>query len=703
MRYFIGADTGGTFTDLAIIDDAGNLSFDKALSNREDPSRGVLDALANGAALLGREVPELAAATARFAHGTTVGTNALIERRGARVGLICTQGFEDTILIARGALGRNLGVPIAQALDFIHNENPPPLVPRARIRGVGGRVSAQGEQVSSLDEEEVVAALRELAAEGVDSIAVCLLWAFRNPADERRVKALAADTVPDIPVSISSDVSPVLGEFERTLTTAVNAYIGPPIKRYVQRLDRTLRDMGLGNAVQVMKCSGGLTLPDNVESEAVAIVNSGPVGGLVASKYVSEMLGYSNVVTSDMGGTSFDVGVIRDGDFEYEREPCLDQGLPVQTPAVKVVTIGAGGGSIAWTDGERLFVGPQSAGADPGPACYGVGEEPTVTDVLVVLGILSPDNFFGGRKRLDERRAHEAIRRKVAEPLGMSVQSAAEGIYEIVTARMGDLIRKVTVENGHDPRNFALLAYGGAGPAHAALYARDLGMRDVIIPPTSSVFSALGCALSDVKYSYARSEPLLLREDAECVETFNAVFDELITTALADIEASGHPASEAVIRRTLDIRYSSQMNELNVDWPDEPLTAGGVQLVRKGFEKAYAAKYGAGTTRAESPLEVMTFRIDAVRRTDKPVIKPEPLGPADPSAARKGSRVVSLRHVGALDHAVYDGTALAPGHAIDGPAIIERPDTTIFLPHGHAATVDEYRNVRIRPRNGGQP
>ena len=700
MRYFIGADTGGTFTDLAVIDEAGNLTFDKALSNREDPGRGVLDALANGATSLGRDVSDLVSATARFAHGTTVGTNALIERRGACVGLICTEGFEDTILIARGALGRNLGVPISQALDFIHNTNPVPLVPRMRIRGVRGRISAAGAEVAPLDEEGVVKALHELAAEGVDSIAVCLLWAFRDPSHEQRIKQLAAETVPDLPVTVSSDVSPVLGEFERTLTTAVNAYIGPPIKRYVQRLDRTLREMGLGNAVQVMKCSGGLTLPENVESEAVAIVNSGPVGGLVAAKYVSEMLGYRNVVTSDMGGTSFDVGVIRDGDFEYEREPCLDQGMPVQTPAVKVVTIGAGGGSIAWTDGERLFVGPQSAGASPGPACYGEGNEPTVTDVLVVLGILSPDNFFAGRKRLDTQRAHDAIRLKVAEPLGMSVQEAAEGIYEIVTARMGDLIRKVTVENGHDPRNFALLAYGGAGPAHAALYAKDLGMRDVVVPPTSSVFSALGCALSDVKYSYARSEPLQLREDAGFITQFNAVFEELIATALADIEASGHPAAEAVIRRTLDVRYQSQMNELSVDWQQEVLTQDSVPLLRRAFEKAYAAKYGAGTTRAESPLEVMTFRIDAIRPTDKPVLKPEPLGPSDASATRKGTRKVSMRHVGALDHVVYDGTALAPGHAFDGPAIIERPDTTIFLPHGHTARVDEYRNVRIRALDG---
>ncbi|MQB00736.1 MAG: hydantoinase/oxoprolinase family protein [Actinobacteria bacterium] len=700
MDHFIGADTGGTFTDLVIIDSEGNLTFEKAMSNRQDPGKGVRNALASGAELIDSDVSTLLASTLRFAHGTTVGTNALIERKGALVGLICDAGFEDTLRIARGPLGRNLGVPITQALDFIHNPNPPPLIPRERIRGVLGRVASDGVEVEPIDEDEVMRALKELAELGVDSVAVCKLWSFLNPAHERRIGEIAREQFPDLPISLSSEVSPVLGEFERTLTTAVNAFVGPPIRAYIERLNDGLAAGGLRHSLQVMKCSGGLTLPQNVEREAAAIINSGPVGGLVAAQYLSQVLGYDNVVTSDMGGTSFDVGLIREGEFEYDAEPCLDQGLPVQTPAVKVVTVGAGGGSIAWTDGDRLLVGPHSAGADPGPACYGKGHEPTVTDVLVVLGILSPDNFFGGRKLLDVERAREAIGR-VAEPLGLGIRETAEGIYEIVTARMADLIRKVTVENGYDPRRFALLAYGGAGPAHAALYAKHLGIRDVIIPPSSSVFSALGCALSDVKYSYARSEPLVLdAADPDSFMRFNTTLEELEEVALADVDASGRNRDEVTLRRTLDVRYRAQMNELTVPWTGGVLDGSSFDVVRSRFETAYEGRYGQGTTRSESPLEVITFRVDAIVPTVKPELKSEPLGPADASAAISGTRMVSLRHIGELEHTVYRGDELAPGHEIKGPAVIERRDTTVLLPIGNTATVDTYGNVHIHVNSG---
>jgi N-methylhydantoinase A/oxoprolinase/acetone carboxylase beta subunit len=700
VDHFIGADTGGTFTDLVILDSEGNLTFEKAMSNRQDPGEGVRNALVSGSKLIESDVPALLASTLRFAHGTTVGTNALIERKGALVGLICDAGFEDTLRIARGPLGRNLGVPIAQALDFIHNPNPPPLIPRERIRGVSGRVDADGTEIEPLNEEEVVRALKELASIGVDSVAVCKLWSFLNPVHERRIGELARHEFPELPLSLSSAVSPVLGEFERTLTTAVNAFVGPPIRAYIKRLDEGLAAGGLQHSLQIMKCSGGLTLPQNVEREAAAVINSGPVGGLVAAQYLSQVLGYENVVTSDMGGTSFDVGLIREGDFEYDAEPCLGQGLPVQTPAVKVVTIGAGGGSIAWTDGDRLFVGPHSAGADPGPACYGKGFEPTVTDVLVVLGILSPENFFGGRKLLEVDRAREAIGR-VADPLGLSILETAEGIYEIVTARMADLIRKVTVENGYDPRRFALLAYGGAGPAHAALYARHLGIQNVIVPPSSSVFSALGCVLSDVRYSYARSEPLVLdADDADSVTRFNTTLHQLEEVALADVDASGRSRDEVVLRHTLDVRYRAQMNELTVPWNGGVLEGSSFDEVRSRFEIAYEGRYGQGTTRSESPLEVITFRVDAIVPTVKPELKAEPLGLPDAGAAISGTRIVSLRHAGQCEYTIYQGEKLAPGHEIAGPAVIERRDTTVLLPIGTAAVVDKYRNVHIQVSGG---
>ncbi len=373
MAYFVGVDSGGTFTDVVILDTAGNISFDKAFSTPDRPALGVIAALQNAVHLLPRELRTVLEEAERFAHGTTVATNGLIQRKGARVGLLMTKGFEDTLLIGRGPMARNLGIPPSQAMDFIHTERPDPLVPKPLARGVAERVAVDGQVLVPLQEEDVLTALDHFKAEGVDSIAVCFLWSFKHTAHEERVKAIIGQLAPDVLVTLSCEVSPFLGEFERATTAAVNAYIGPVLIRYVKDLQSELEARGLGRPVQLMKCSGGLTLPERIEREAVALVNSGPVGGLVASRYLGRVLVHDNVITTDMGGTSFDVGVIYRGEIEQERTPFVGQGIPLQVPAAKLVTIGAGGGSIAWTDGRRLMVGPQSAGAAPGPACYDQG------------------------------------------------------------------------------------------------------------------------------------------------------------------------------------------------------------------------------------------------------------------------------------------------------------------------------------------
>jgi N-methylhydantoinase A len=700
MTYYVGADTGGTFTDLVIIDGEGRIHFDKAFSTPDDPSLGVTAALENGAELLDRPLLEVLQETSRFSHGTTVGTNALIQRRGARVGLVMTRGFEDTTLITRGPMGMNAGVPASQALDFVHTRRPDPLVPPERILGVVERVVVDGSVVTALDDEQARQAIEQLVAMGAESLAVCLMWSFRNDAHERRLADLVKSVSPGLPLSLSSEVSPLMGEFERSLTTIVNAYVGPVISRYIANLRKSLSELGLAPEVQLLKSSGGLTLPQHVEREAVALVNSGPIGGLVAAKYVGEILGHRNIITSDVGGTSFDVGLIRDGEFEYEQTPCLDQGVPVQTPAVKVVAVGAGGGSIAWSDGRRLQVGPQSAGADPGPACYGVGTEPTVTDALLILGIIDPANFFGGRKKLDMERAAAAIRLRIAEPLGLTLEEAAAGIYEIVTAKMSDLIRKTTVETGYDPREFVLFAYGGAGPAHAALYAQDLGVEELIIPHTSSVFSALGCALSDVRYTYARSEPMILRPDAESVTRFEQTFAALEQAALKDMEATGYSASDVTLTRRLDLRYEGQLNELSIPWLRVPLAEAGVDAVRTSFEAAYETRFGKGTSSPDASLELITFRVDALKPTEKPALHLEAEGPADAAHAHRSTRTIYLRQHGAIAAQIFDGNVLRPGNVIEGPAVIERRDTTILVPPGQRAVVDGYRNVRIKVTGG---
>jgi N-methylhydantoinase A len=511
------------------------------------------------------------------------------------------------------------------------------------------------------------------------------------------VESILGKLAPELPVTLSTEVSPFLGEFERATTTVVNAYIGPVLIRYIRDLQSALEARGLRRPVQLMKCSGGLTLPERVDREAVALVNSGPVGGLVAARYLGRVLGHDNVITTDMGGTSFDVGVIYRGEFEQERTPFVSQGIPLQIPAAKVVTIGAGGGSIAWTDGRRLLVGPQSAGAVPGPACYDQGgTEPTVTDALVVLGLLDPEYFFGGRKRLKRVLAVEAIRERIARPLDLDLLEAASGIYEVVTAKMSDLIRKVTVESGFDPREFVLLAYGGASPAHAALYGAEIGVREVIIPHAAPVFSALGVALADLLYTFARSEPLPLLPDAPVIQRFNAIFEELEGRALETVAASGFRPEDALLSRKLDLRYEGQMNEVTVPWEPGTLTEDKLSEVRRVFEDAYATRFGQATVRRESPLEVITFRVEALRLSEKPPLHAEPETGADPERARKGTREVFLRSFGTLAVPVYDFDSLSPGARLSGPVIIERRDTTAFVPPGFEGSVDGYRNVRIR-------
>jgi len=691
---YLGVDTGGTFTDLVEIDGAGQLRFDKAFSTPQAPEQGILDALAALSASAGVTIHQLLSDTERFAHGTTVSTNALIQRRGARVGLITTSGFEDTLIIGRGPVGRTGGLPQSKAMDFLHTEPPPPLVPKALIRGVTERLAAGGNILVALNEAEARAAIEALVAAGIESLAVCFLWSFQNPAHERRLRDIARDIKPDLPVSLSCEIAPRMGEFERMATTVVNAFIGPVTERYIGGLQKQLGERGLKHPVQVMKSSGGVMLPQAVAHQAVSIVNSGPIGGLVAARHVGGLLGYNRIITADMGGTSFDVGLVVDGVFEEENTPFLDQGLPVHVPAIKVVTIGAGGGSIAWTDGYRLAVGPQSAGAEPGPACYGRGgTEPTVTDALVVLGIIDPDNFFGGRYALDRTKALTAIETRIAMPLDLDPLEAAAGIFEVVTAKMADLIRKVTVESGHDPREFCMLSYGGAGGAHCAAVAGHLGIKRVIVPFAAPVFSALGVALSDITYRHLRSAPMPLDGPAT-IENGNALLEELAGRVHADMRASGLDTTQAMMRYSVDMRYVGQMNEVPVTLRHGQMGPDAGKTLRENFETLYRQRYGAGTTRAQAPLEIISFLAEAVTPTGKPAFAPLFEG-KQPSFVAPPQRSVYMRGLGFIEATVFAYDSLAPDTPIEGPAVIERESTTIWLPPATRATLDIYGNLTI--------
>jgi N-methylhydantoinase A len=715
MRY-LGVDTGGTFTDLVQIDADGKISFEKAFSTPRQPADGVLDVLAQLARTQGESLRESLQAVGRFAHGTTVSTNALIQRRGARVGLLVTHGFEDTLYIARGPIGRTGGLPPSQALDFLHTPVPEPLVPKHLTEGLHERVTVTRQVLAPLDSEEVRPAIRRLIDRGAESLAVCLLWSFRNPVHEQMVKRIAAEMAPDMPISLSSEIAPRIGEFERLVTTVVNAFIGPITERYIGSLQRRLAENGLEPTLQVMKSSGGVTVPARVATEAVSIINSGPIGGLIAARHVGKLLGFDNIITADMGGTSFDVGLIGGGVFEEQRTPFIDQGLPVHVPAIKVVSIGAGGGSIAWTDGHHLHVGPQSAGSDPGPVAYRRGgTQPTVTDALVALGIIDPRTFFGGRLELDKEAALAAIEKSIAEPLGMSAIDAATGIYEVVTATMADLIRKATVESGNDPKQFCLLAYGGAAGAHCAAFSGQLGIRKVVIPYAAPVFSAFGCAFSDVLCSHSKSEPVRLDASPQTLALIADTFAELESRVLADKRTAGFAADELIVRYKIDLRYEGQMNEVSLDWGSCKISAADVASLREAFERLYQQKFGAGTTHSKSALELINFRAEAVKEVPKPVIAPifsdatssiqAPGGAGlrrssprnDETHSPKTTRPVYQHRRGWLKADIYDFDRLTPGRSYAGPAVIQRQSTTVWLPPGSAAVLDVYGNIEITP------
>jgi N-methylhydantoinase A len=697
-EFRIGVDTGGTFTDLVALRPDGSVQTRKALSTPHAPQEAVLEGLRGLAADNGLSLGELLARTSRLAHGTTVSTNALIQRRGARVGLLMTAGFEDTLSIGRGPLRRTGGLPASKGRDYIHTQPVSPLVRPEDVRGIRERVGSDAVVLREVVEEDVVEAVTDLVAGGCESLAVCLLWSFRNPVNERRVGQIVARVAPDLPVSLSVDVAPLIGEYERCVTTVANAYLGPTTETYIRELEAQLEAEGLGSDLQIMRSSGGLTPVSLIKDDAVAIVNSGPTGGLVASQYLGELIGADMILTTDMGGTSFDVGMVEDGAFTREQSPFIDQGLPVRVPAARMITIGAGGGSIAWSDRGRLGVGPSSAGSQPGPACYGRGGvEPTVTDALLILGLLSPERFFGGQLHLSEERAREAVATRVAEPLGMGVEEAAAGIYEVVTAQMSDLMRKVTVERGLDPRDFVVFAYGGASPLHAGHWLRMLDVREVVVPATSAVFSALGVATSMLSFSEQVSEPVEFAAGSPTADVIGQIFDRLWGRALERLARIGVADDAVGSTGHVELRYRGQMNELSIECPAGKVTLDELDGVKRRFEQEYERRFGRGTT-VRAPMEAITFTLDVFVDERKPRLGDVRTGgrdegrPLSPVAVRRTYQ----RDSGWWDTNIYEFAGLVAGDRIEGRALVERGDTSILVPEGTHAVLDEFGNVRIR-------
>jgi N-methylhydantoinase A len=696
MDYTIGVDIGGTFTDCVVLDEKGFLAVGKALSTPRDFSVGALDAVRDAAQSLGFQSEDEILARARFFfHACTIGDNTLITRTGAKTGLITSRGFGDAILMMRGMTAE--GLTEEEAAHTSALVKPDPLVPRTRIEELTERIDYRGSVLIPLKTEDIGRALESLSSKEVESVAVCLLWSIANSSHEKRVADLLKQRCPDLYVSVSSEVAPFLGEYERTATTVFNAYIGPRISAYLNNLEHVLRKKNLRDEPLIMQAYGGVLNVSATCANAVGTIESGPAAGVVGSQYLGALIGENNVLATDMGGTTFKVSVIHDGKIEKDYNPVIQRHRILSTK-IWVESIGAGGGSVAWIDPETriLKVGPQGAGASPGPVCYGLGGgEPTVSDADIVLGYLNENYFLGGKIRLNKEAAERAISEKIAAPLGMSTIEAAGGIYRIANAHMSDLIRKATVERGHDPRRFVLFAFGGAAPVHASRYTQELGIKQVVIPLTASVHGATGLISSDVVYEYGRSDHLIAPFDPE---RFQENFAILIAQAHRDLASRGFNEESVEIVRSLDMRYRYQVHELTLSLPPgaRDIQQKDLEELYDDFHELYEKSYGKGSGYREAGMEVMTFRLTARGRLKKPNVARLSLDGKDSAAAVKFRRPVYFEEYRDLvDTAIYDFDKFRPGNELAGPAIIETPVTTIVVNPKDHAFMDEFRNIRI--------
>ncbi|GAB4336962.1 MAG: hydantoinase/oxoprolinase family protein [Candidatus Abyssubacteria bacterium] len=691
MGYKIGIDVGGTFTDLVYTDRNESIQVVKTPSTPDNQAEGVLNGIGKIASREGLTLGELLRNTDLIIHGTTVATNTILEFKGARTGLIATRGFRDDIEIRRGYKER------------IFNPRYPQPVPIARRRHrltVNERIDRDGKVLVPLDEDEAAGAVRKLKDAGIQSIAVCLFFGFLNTAHERKIGELIRREHPEAYISLSHEVLPQIREFERVSTTLVNAYTGPGMKRYLERLQNELSASGFDSEFFVMLSNGGIMSASYASNYAVYSLLSGPAGGVVAcSQLIGELCHERNLITVDMGGTSYDVSLIRDSKPSITTDYWISR-YRVACPMLDIHTIGAGGGSIAWVDpGGALQVGPQSAGAVPGPACYGKGgTEPTVTDANLVLGYLDPDHFLGGEMKLDRGAAEEAIRR-VAAPLGLDIVRAAAGVFRLVNNNMTNGIRVVSVQRGYDPRDFTLVAFGGNGALHAGVQARELGIRKVIVPRIATAFSARGLLSSNIVISKMRTH--VARSDDYDLVAINAMFDSMRRETERDLPLAQRKRSGFMEgtreHRYVDMHYKGETHEITV-----PLTATDGLVSDADLTRAVIAFHDAHEklhtfSNPDDPVHIMNLRLETVVETRKPSVGKLECEGEDASGAIRCSRDVFFEEEsGFVRVPIYDGSLVRCGNVMPGPCVIEEPATTIVVYPGQTARLTELDNYEIQ-------
>lgn len=692
--YRLGIDAGGTFTDFVLADKSGQVRLFKALSTPQDPTLAIRNGLALISEDLGVSAEDVVSNCDLCINGTTVGLNALITHKGAKVGLICTAGHEDSLEIRLGH----------KEDGYRYDADYPPatmLVPRFLRRGVRERVLSDGTVREALNEADVRAACELFRAEGVETVAISFVWSVLHPEHEARAGEIVREMLPGVVLTLGSELYPQVREYTRTSTAVVNAYLAPIMKRYVAAVDSYFRGLGAKQPVRYYQSNGGLAVGQAMTDRSVYAINSGPASAPQAGQYVCEPFGKTDVITVDMGGTSFDITLTKDGSTNINKNIDFLR-YRIGVPMIQVETLGAGGGSIGWIDEMGLMqMGPQSAGSDPGPACYGQGGKlPTVSDANLVLGYLNPDGLVGGRLPLDAAKAHQAIKANLADPLKMSVERAAYGMFTIVNANMVNGIRRVTVERGYDPRDFVLVGAGGATAAHITALADAMGIDTIVLPKLASGLCAFGQIISDVKYNYMATAPLRLDSDAAYAR-IDELFTQIEAQGVDHLKGDGFKGKDVVTKRSLDMRYVGQVHECTVEIGTFKVDAKSIGKIKDAFHKRHKELY----TYAEpaSTVEVVNIESTLYGVVDKPARMSIGKG-VTPQKALKGHRDAVFSADGKrIRTPIYDGTPLGADAVIKGPAVIEEVTTTIVIEPGWTARLDASGSYLItRDRKGAR-
>ena len=710
--YRIYIDTGGTFSDVVVVRSDGSFFRGKSSTTYRNLDACFFNGIEAAAESVEKTIEEIIGTAEEIGYGTTIGTNIMVTGAGGpRLGFITTRGHEDATIITRQ---RSAGLSGEDAMHMVSADKPKPLIPRSLIRGVIERIDSLGDVLIPLREEDARETIKELIDLGVEGIAVGLLWSFLNPAHELRCREIIHEIDPDMAVSLSHEVMPIVREYPRFISCIIDLYVGKPLKVLLKKIEKNLKEYGYQKPLLVMQAIGGVSQSSVVKPATT--LHSGPVGGLIGVGFLKDIYGYKSAVGSDVGGTSFDITASVEGQEEFLREPVVGR-FEIANPMREIITIGAGGGTIAWIEPitKSLRVGPQSAGSDPGPACYDRGgAEPTATDADLVMNRIDADYFLGGKIRLDRQKSLNVIEEKIAGPLGIDVFQAAEYICEILDGHMSAALKSTIAQRGIDPGNSLLVCFGGAGPAHCAGYSAGQGFDRVLIPPYASVFSAFGASTSDIIHRYEASPYIILPDlpydmvtlrfdigkmpsldsiPSQTIERFNRMFGELEEKALADLRSEGFDESQFTLKGEILARYGGQLWEVRCPCPVRKLgSIDDLMTVVQAFEEAYIRQYTSEVLAPAGGMEILTLVVTGIADVVKPELQKEDHMGKDPKGALKGKRDVYFGGSW-IETKIYEMDRLQAGNVIEGPGIIEGKDTVLAIPADRIVAVDEYKNM----------